>query len=98
MSTFTLRIIAQLFENYSDTDTPYWKPKGGLEYTAQVSDSMRMWASNDDIKELAIELLAAESNNHERVEYIEHDFAHDPIEVTDKFKALFNKKFQTEVA
>lgn len=97
MSNFTLRITAQLFENYGSANNPHWKPKGGLEYTAYVSDSMRMYASDEEIKDICIDVLEAESNDYQRVEYVQHEFADTSIEVTDKFKALFNRKFQTEV-
>ncbi len=28
----TLRIFTQYYENYSDSQTPHWKPKGGQTF------------------------------------------------------------------
>jgi len=32
MMNCTVKVMAQYYENYSDTKTPYWKPKGGQEF------------------------------------------------------------------
>ena len=43
MMNCTVKVMAQYFENYSDTKTPYWKPKGGQEFQI-VIDSVEPFA------------------------------------------------------
>lgn len=74
-----VRIIAQTFENYSDNDTPYWKPKGGQEFTLRANADFFMYE-----KELCLEvikkMLVEKSNPHMRFEYVDHQLVfHEPI-------------------
>ena len=53
MMNCTVKVMAQYFENYSDTKTPYWKPKGGQEFqividsdTILYSDELKSHLSN----------------------------------------------------
>jgi hypothetical protein len=37
-------VSAQYYENYSDTATPYWKPKGGVDFSFPVDSDLLMYA------------------------------------------------------
>jgi hypothetical protein len=72
MNNNTLVIItAQVHENYSDTDTPYWKAKMGQQF------HLRTDANNFIYGEHAINaiqsMLDAESNSRMKFTYIEHE-------------------------
>ena len=63
-------INAQYYENYSDTDTPHWKPKGGHEFQIVVNSDVLMY-SNELEKHLKIWFKTNDS--HEKFEYIGHE-------------------------
>ena len=64
-------INAQYHENYSDTDTPHWKPKGGHEFQIEVNSDVLMY-SNELEKHLT-EIVSNQSNQHEKFQYIGHE-------------------------
>ena len=64
-------INAQYHENYSDTDTPHWKPKGGQEFQIVVNSDVLMY-SNDLVKHL-MEIVSAQSDEHNKYSYLEHE-------------------------
>ena len=77
--TVTIRITAQYYENYSDTNVPYWKPKGGREFLIEgVDDDVVMYA--DDLVAVLTDVVANESDEHNKYEYLEH--------VVDFFKPI----------
>ena len=39
-------VSAQYYENYSDTDVPYWKPKGGADFTFPVDSDLVTYAAH----------------------------------------------------
>tara|TARA_B110000977_G_C10775040_1_gene376255 strand:- start:281 stop:559 length:279 start_codon:yes stop_codon:yes gene_type:complete len=67
----TVKVMAQYFENYSDTETPYWKPKGGQEFHIPIASDMVMYSN--DLKSHLETLVSAQSDEHNKYEYIEHD-------------------------
>tara|TARA_Y100001972_G_scaffold123844_1_gene171803 strand:- start:776 stop:1081 length:306 start_codon:yes stop_codon:yes gene_type:complete len=68
----TITIYAQYYENYSDTKTPYWKPKGGQTFEIEnVNGDTLMYC--DNLKEHLTNLIAAQSNEHVKFEYREHE-------------------------
>ena len=67
----TIKVMAQYFENYSDTKTPYWKPKGGQEFQIVIDSDVVMY-SNDLVKHL-MEIVSAQSDEHNKYSYLEHD-------------------------
>jgi len=71
MMNCTVKVIAQYYENYSDTKTPYWKPKGGQEFQIVIDSDTILYS--DELKSHLTELVAAQSNEHFKYEYIEHD-------------------------
>ena len=56
----TVKVMAQYHENYSETDIPYWKPKGGQEFQIVIDSDVLMY-SNDLIKHL-MEIVSAQSD------------------------------------
>ena len=89
----TVKVMAQYYENYSDTNTPYWKPKGGQEFEIVIDSDIIMYA--DDLKSHLTEMVAAQSNEHFKYEYIEHDVQFKkPITLdSGELKRLIQKEF-----
>ena len=67
----TVKIMTQYHENYSDTNTPYWKPKGGQEFQIVIDSDVVMY-SNDLVKHL-MDIVSAQSDEHNKYSYLEHD-------------------------
>jgi hypothetical protein len=67
-----IRITAQVQENYSDNNIPYWKMKGGREFIINDVDSDIALNTADNEMDLAIQNMLDEySNNHTRYTLIE---------------------------
>jgi len=71
MYTADIRITAQYYENYSDNDTPYWKPKGGCDYVVKnfegdmddvLSISRRVECDNEFYREYLIDWKMVEND------------------------------------
>ena len=89
-----IRILTQYLENYSDTDVPYWKQKGGHTFTIKdVSSDLIMYC--DNLVEILSNLVKNESNEHSKYEYIEHEiqFHDEDYSIT---KDMLLKKIQKE--
>lgn len=81
----TIRITSQYYENYSDTDVPYWKPKMGREFVIEGVDADAVMYA-DDLVAVLTEVVANESDDHNKYEYLSH--------VVDFFKPI---KLDSEV-
>ena len=90
----TIRISAQYYENYSDTDTPYWKPKGGYEFTIKADADTIFYTYDSNLKEILSKMVADESDSHNKYEYIDHEVIFfEPTELSnDKFEKLLMTK------
>ena len=66
-------VSAQYYENYSDNQTPYWKPKGGVDFSFPIDSDLVMYAYKEDLKTALIKMVEAQSNSHCRYEYIDHE-------------------------
>ncbi len=93
----TLRIFTQYYENYSDSQTPHWKPKGGQTFIIKdILGDMVMYC--DDLKEVCSNLISTKCNEHVKYEYREHevDFMGDEeisvAELTKEIKDQFNNE------
>tara|TARA_Y100000389_G_C17234958_1_gene400106 strand:- start:222 stop:500 length:279 start_codon:yes stop_codon:yes gene_type:complete len=64
-------INSQYYQNYSDTDTPYWKPKGGHEFQIVVDSDVLMY-SNELEKHLT-KIVSKQSDEREKFEYRGHE-------------------------
>ncbi len=68
----TITIHAQYYENYSDTKTPHWKPKGGQVFEIEnIESDLIMYTA--DLKEVLTNLVAEKSTEHFKYEYRGHD-------------------------
>jgi hypothetical protein len=85
-----IRITAQYYENYSDTNTPYWKAKGGKEFIIKDIDPDPVMFAAPGEDEDAIQILLDEySNSSVRYTLIDWEFIYsEPIEL-DKDAFLF---------
>ncbi len=93
----TLRIFTQYYENYSDTQTPHWKPKGGQTFIIKdIEGDMLIYC--DNLSEVCSNLVSAKSNEHAKYEYREHevDFIGDEeisvTELTNEIRDQFNNE------
>jgi hypothetical protein len=69
----SILVSAQYYENYSDSKTPYWKPKGGVDFSFPVDSDLVMYAYKDDLKNALIKMVEAQSNEYSLYEYISHE-------------------------
>jgi hypothetical protein len=91
----TIRISAQYYENYSDTDTPYWKPKGGHEFTIKADADTIFYTYDSNLKEVLSKMVADESDSHNKYEYIDHEVIF--FEATELSNDKFEKLLMTKV-
>ena len=91
----TLRITTQYYENYSDSQTPHWKPKGGQTFIIKdIEGDMIMYC--DNLTEVCKNLVSAKSNEHAKYDYRDHevDFIGDEeisvTELTKEIREQFN--------
>jgi|ETNvirenome_6_85_1030632.scaffolds.fasta_scaffold121125_2 hypothetical protein len=73
MSKVIIKVQTQCFENYSDTDTPYWKPKGGQEFHFPTDSDWVVTNDSEGIIEAIVNMLADYSNEACKYEYLDHD-------------------------
>jgi len=67
----TIQILTQYYENYGFHEgTERWKPKGGFDFVVEVESDALMYVNN--LEELLAQMVAEESTQLERFEYLEH--------------------------
>ena len=93
MMNCTVKVMAQYFENYSDTKTPYWKPKGGQEFQIVIDSDTILYS--DELKNHLKEMISNQSDEHKKYEYIEHDVEFKKPIVLDSeiLEGLIQKEF-----
>ena len=69
----SILVSAQYYENYSDSQTPYWKPKGGVDFSFPVDSDLVMYAGNGFLENVLTKMVEEQSNEHSRYEYIDHE-------------------------
>jgi hypothetical protein len=69
----SILVSAQYYENYSDSQTPYWKPKGGVDFSFPIDSDLVMYAYKEELREALIKMVEEQSNEHSRYEYIDHE-------------------------
>jgi hypothetical protein len=69
----SILVSAQYYENYSDNQTPYWKPKGGVDFSFPVDSELVMYVYKEELREALIKMVEEQSNEHSRYEYIDHE-------------------------
>jgi len=93
MMNCTVKVMAQYFENYSDTKTPYWKPKGGQEFQIVIDSDTILYS--DELKNHLKEMISNQSDEHNKYEYIEYDVEFKKPIVLDSeiLEGLIQKEF-----
>ena len=69
----TIQVIAQYYENYSDTTTPYWKPKGGVDFHFPLDADTAFNIPPKVLVEALTKMVEERSNDYSRYEYLEHE-------------------------
>jgi hypothetical protein len=69
----SILVSAQYYENYSDNQTPYWKPKGGVDFSFPVDSDLVMYVYKEELREALIKMVEEQSNEYSRYEYIDHE-------------------------
>jgi len=69
----TIRVIAQYYENYSDSNIPYWKAKGGVDFHLPLDADTALYVSREDLVNAISKLLEEYGNEHSRYEYRDHE-------------------------
>jgi hypothetical protein len=78
----SILVSAQYYENYSDSNKPYWKNTAGADFYFPVDSDLVMWIDKEDLKVALMKMVEAQSNEYSRYEYISHEFKFsDPIVV-----------------
>lgn len=93
MSKATVRVLAQYFENYSESGT-FWKAKGSQEFILKIDSDTLMYLGSHVVVAIK-QILAKHSNSHCKYEYVEHqvNFS-DPIIIEDaEIEAELEKLF-----
>jgi hypothetical protein len=67
-------VSAQYYENYSEMgNSPYWKPKGGVDFIFPVDSDLLMYAPQGALESALGRLVEAQSNGYARYEYLSHE-------------------------
>ena len=69
----TIQVTAQYYENYSDTNTPYWKPKGGVDFHFPIDADIALYAHREDLVRAITKMVEEQSNDYCLYEYIDHE-------------------------
>jgi hypothetical protein len=69
----SILVSAQYYENYSDNQTPYWKPKGGVDFSFPVDSELVMYIQKGVLQNALIKMVEEQSNEYSRYEYIDHE-------------------------
>lgn len=69
----TIQVTAQYYENYSDSNIPYWKPKGGVDFHFPIDADIALYAHREDLVNAITKMVEEQSNEHCRYEYIDHE-------------------------
>ena len=78
----SILVSAQYYENYSDSKNPYWKPKGGADFSFPVDSDLAIYACKEDLKNVLMKMVEEQGNEYSRYEYISHEVKFsDPIVV-----------------
>jgi hypothetical protein len=69
----SILVSAQYYENYSDNQTPYWKPKGGADFSFPIDSDLVMYVYKEELREALIKMVEEQGNEYSRYEYIDHE-------------------------
>ena len=77
--------LCQYYENYSDTENPYWKPKGGVNFVLHIDSDCMFYAEQEVIKWFQEVVLPKHNNSHFKYEYLSNEMACEEIIVEEEF-------------
>ena len=80
--------LCQYFENYSDTENPYWKPKGGVQFVVYIDCDCMFYAENEVIKWFKEVVLPKHNNLLCKYEYVSNEMACQEIIVEEEFEVV----------
>jgi hypothetical protein len=66
-------VSAQYYENYSDSNIPYWKPKGGVDFCFPVDSDLVLNIPSKMLVDALTNMVEEQSNEYSRYEYIDHE-------------------------
>jgi hypothetical protein len=66
-------VSAQYYENYSDNQTPYWKPKGGADFSFPIDSDLVLNIPSKILVDALTNMVEEQSNEYSRYEYIDHE-------------------------
>ena len=69
----TIQVTAQYYENYSDTNIPYWKPKGGVDFHFPLDAVVALYARKEGLVRAITKMVEEQSNDYSRYEYIDYE-------------------------
>ena len=69
----TIQVTAQYYENYSDSNIPYWKPKGGVDFHFPIDADTALYARREDLVRAITKMVEEQSNEYSLYEYIDHE-------------------------
>ena len=85
----TIQVTAQYYENYSDTSTPYWKPKGAVDFHFPLDADTALYAPKGVLVEALTKMVEEQSNEYSLYEYIDYEMKFsNPIVVEGLGRAL----------
>lgn len=97
MSEIIIKVQTQCFENYSDNDTPYWKPKGGQEFHFPTDSDWVVYNDSEGMIEAIVNMLADYSNEYCKYEYLDHDVDFHGIIVVEGLEKGYKRKRKPNV-
>ena len=88
-----LVLHTQYYQNYSDTNTPHWKPQGGHEFEIEGFDPDYLFYDEAAVLKTLTELVAKQSTDYEKFEYISHELKFgEPTEIKiADFNAIYGE-------
>ncbi len=69
----TIQVTAQYYENYSDTNFPYWKPKGSVDFHFPLDADVALYAPKGVLVDALIKMVEEQSNGYALYEYKDHE-------------------------
>lgn len=71
MSKVKVLVHTAIFENYSDTDYPLWKAKGGYTFQIEMDADIIFYAGSEDA--IFTRLVERHNNTHCKFEYLNYE-------------------------
>lgn len=71
MSKVKVLVHTQYFENYTDTDYPFWKAKGSYTFQIEMEADIIFYAGSEDA--IFTRLVERHNNTHCKFEYLNYE-------------------------